>query len=100
MIATKIRKTSYPLELNSPMGIGPNGGDIVVAVWAPNMVVMSPIKSRLSPHVASRVSTIRPYRNRISTHSTIRPMRPTTSGARMNIATQIFTPLFVDTMTV
>ena len=38
----------------------PRGGEMVVAVVAPKIEVTSPMKSRLRPQVASRVSIIRP----------------------------------------
>ena len=44
----------------SPIEITPSGGEMVVAVDAPKIEVTSPMKSRLKPQVASRVSIIRP----------------------------------------
>ena len=73
---------------------------MVVAVVAPKIEVTSPMKSRLRPQVASRVSIIRPYSQRMTSRSTTTPISPTTRGARTSIAIQMSTPAFVATTTV
>lgn len=58
----------------------------------PKIRVTPPIISRLSPHVASRLSMIRPQRWRMMSRSTSTPKRTTVSGARTSIEIQSGTP--------
>ena len=67
-------------------------------VVLPNIAVVSPTRNRLRPQVASMVSIIRPYRNRMIVRSTMTPMMPTTMGATTSIASQIDMPLLVATI--
>ncbi len=50
-------------------------------VTAPKMTVISPISSRLTPHVASITSSGRPYSRRMINRSMTMPRAPTTIGA-------------------
>ena len=52
-------KSRYWLSAKSPISKLPSG-ETTLSVALPNMVVMMPMKSRLKPQVAIRVSIMRP----------------------------------------